>query len=145
MKFRLGKKKIIYGIILLFILIFIAFIFKLLFFGNKDVYGDRCSDRTEYKITNKKFQEIKSKFKEIEEVNDVDVYNKLCTIKVIVNLKSDVELSVIQAKAKEILSLFSEKELKYYDFALYVTSDNKDSEIYPINVSKHNSREDFVW
>ena len=47
--------------------------------------------------------------------------------------------------SQELLGDFSKKELKYYDFSLYVTSDNKDSETYPINVTRHNSKDSFAW
>lgn len=145
MKFKLSKSKIIIGLFLIIIIILLILGMKFIFIGNKNPYGDRCDDRNEFKISNKKISKIKSAFKEVDEVKSIDVYNKLCTIKIIVNLKSDVDLNIIKEKAKEVLEIFSEKELKYYDFALYVTSNNKESEVYPINVSKHNSREDFAW
>ena len=73
------------------------------------------------------------------------MYTKLCTVKIIVTLKKDVDLDTIKNYAKASLELFSEEELGYYDFSLFVSSNDKDSEVYPINVSKHNSREDFAW
>lgn len=144
MKFN-KKKIIIISIIVVFILILAIFIGKLIIGTNSNPYGDRCEERHKIAISEKKLNKVKKKFKEIEQVNDVDVYTKLCTVKIIVNLKEDVELDVIKEKAKEVLELFNEDELSLYDFALFVSSDNKESELYPINVSKHNSREDFAW
>lgn len=145
MKFKLSKGKIVIGIILLLIIILLIIGIKIIFVGNDNPYGDRCDDHNEYKISNKKISNIENIFKEIDQVKSVDVYTKLCTIKIIVNLKEDVDLDIIKEKAKNSLDVFSEKQLKYYDFALYVTSDDKKSEVYPINVSKHNSRDDFAW
>lgn len=144
MKFK-KKNLIIIGVVIAIILALFLLFYKFILADNKNPYGNRCDERVNYQISNKQLKEVKKKFKEIEQVNSVDVYTKLCTIKIIVNLKEDVELDTIKSKAKEILGLFEEDELELYDFALYVTSDNKDSEIYPINVSKHNSREDFAW
>lgn len=144
MKFK-KKNLIIIGVVIAIILALFLLFYKFILADNKNPYGYRCDERVNYQISNKQLKEVKKKFKEIEQVNSVDVYTKLCTIKIIVNLKEDVELDTIKSKAKEILGLFEEDELELYDFALYVTSDNKDSEIYPINVSKHNSREDFAW
>lgn len=146
MKSKINKKLIIIlSVIVIAIAIVLAFFASMILKGNKNPYGDRCDERFELKISNKKMKKIENKFKEIEAVNDVDVYTKLCTIKIIVNLKEDVDLEEIKTKATEILGIFSEDELDLYDFSLYVTSDNKESEVYPINVSKHNSREDFAW
>lgn len=144
MKFK-KKKIIVLSIIVIIIIILFVLLGLFISNSNKNPYGDRCDEQENYKISNKKIKSVEKKFKEIEQVNDIEVYTKLCTIKIIVNLKEDVELDLIKTKAKEVLELFSEDELKFYDFALYVTSNNKKSEIYPINVSKHNSREDFAW
>lgn len=144
MKLKNKKLIIVAAIAVAIIAILIFFAIKLSGVGQSP-YGDRCDQSSNYSIDNKTLKSVKNKYKEIEEVKSVDVYTKLCTIKIIVNLKSDVDLEVIKTKSKEVLELFTEDELGFYDFALYVTSDNKESEVYPINVSKHNSREDFAW
>lgn len=145
-KLKNKKKLIIAFVVLLLVLILLIFGIKVLFFhGSDNVYGDRCSDRDDYKISEETIDKVEEKIQEISEVNDIEIYTKLCTVKIIINLDSDVELDVIKDNAREVLSLFSEDELSYYDFALFVTSDNEESEIYPINVSKHNSRDDFAW
>lgn len=147
MKSKLKHKKgIIMIVISIVIIIFLFWVVKIIFFqGDGNKYGDRCSDHNEYKISNNTKKEVEKKLKEIEEVKKVEIYSQLCTVKIIVNLKSDVDLDTIKQYAKDVLSLFSEDELKYYDFSLFVTSDDKESETYPINVNKHNSRDDFAW
>ena len=146
MKSKNNKLKIIF--ICFSIVLFLAI---LIFFGciilgdNKNPYGDRCDEKINYAIDDKQIKKIKNKFKEVEEVKNVDVYTKLCTIKILIDLKSDVDLEIMKTKAKEIFEIFSEDEMTLYDFALYISSDNKESEVYPINVSKHSSREDFSW
>ena len=144
MKFK-NKKLIIAAVISIVIIVILIFLGIKISGVGQSPYGDRCDQKSNYEIDSKTLKSVKNKYKEIEEVKSVDVYTKLCTIKIIVNLKSDVDLEVIKTKSKEVLELFTEDELGFYDFALYVTSDNKDSEVYPINVSKHNSREDFAW
>lgn len=144
MKFKNKKIIIIAAITVAIIAILIYFGIKIFGVG-KSPYGDRCDQSINYIIDNKTIKKVKEKYKEIKEVKSVDLYTKLCTVKIIVNLKSDVDLEIIKTKSKEVLELFDEDELGFYDFALYVTSDNKKSEVYPINVSKHNSRSDFAW
>lgn len=146
MKLKLKNKRIILIAIIIAVLVFFAVVVGIYIKKqSSNPFGDRCSDRDNYEISSKKIKKIEDKFKEIEEVKGVDVSTKLCTIKIIVDLKNDVDLNIIKDKATEVLAIFSQEELNYYDFALYVTSANKDSEVYPINVSKHNSRENFAW
>ena len=138
-----NKKMVIIGSII--ILIILLFVFIKVISGNKSVYGDRCSDSDNYKISSKTIKKAKETIKTIDKVNDIDIYTKLCSVKIIINLSEDVDLETIKNMSNELLKNFSKKELKYYDFSLYVTSDNKDSEVYPVNVTRHNSKDSFAW
>ena len=144
MKKLLKSKKMI--IVLAIILITaLLIVFLKVISNNKSVYGDRCSDSVNYKLSNDTINKTKDTIKEVGKVSDVDIYTKLCTVKIIVTLEEDVELEKIKEMSNKILENFSEKELKYYDFSLYVTSENEKSETYPINVTKHNSKDAFAW
>lgn len=138
-----NKKLVIIGSII--ILIILLFVFIKVIGGNKSVYGDRCSDSDNYKISSKTIKKAKDTIKTIDKVNDIDIYTKLCSVKIIVNLSEDVDIETVKNMSNELLKNFSKKELKYYDFSLYVTSDNKDSEVYPVNVTRHNSKDSFAW
>lgn len=141
---NLKNKKIII-ILAIIILVILFLIFLKVLSGNKNVYGDRCSDRDNYKLSNDTINKAKETIKTIDNVDSIDIYTKLCTVKIIINLKEDVEIDKVKKMSEELLTNFKEKELKYYDFSLYVTSDNEDSETYPINVTKHNSKDAFSW
>lgn len=138
-----NKKLVIIGSII--ILIILLFVFIKVIGGNKSVYGDRCSDADNYKISSKTIKKAKDTIKTIDKVNDIDIYTKLCSVKIIINLSEDVDIETVKNMSNELLKNFSKKELKYYDFSLYVTSDNKDSEVYPVNVTRHNSKDSFAW
>ena len=138
-----NKKLVIIGSII--ILIVLLFVFIKIVSGNKSVYGSRCSDSDNYKISSKTIKKAKDTIKTIDKVNDIDIYTKLCSVKIIINLSEDVDIEAVKNMSNELLKNFSKKELKYYDFSLYVTSDNKDSEVYPINVTRHNSKDSFAW
>ena len=138
-----NKKLVIIGSIV--ILIILLFIFIKVLGGNKSVYGSRCSDSDNYKLSSKTVKKAKDTIKTIDKVNDIDIHTKLCTVKIIINLSEDVDIETVKNMSNELLKNFSKKELKYYDFSLYVTSDNKDSETYPINVTRHNSKDSFAW
>ena len=138
-----NKKMVIIGSII--ILIILLFVFIKVISGNKSVYGSRCSDSDNYEISSKTIRKAKETIKTIDKVNDIDIYTKLCSVKIIINLSEDVDIETVKNMSNELLKDFSKKELKYYDFSLYVTSDNKDSEVYPINVTRHNSKDSFAW
>lgn len=138
-----NKKLVIVGSIIILIILFI--ILMSVISNGKSAYGDRCSDSSNYKLSKKTVKKADSTIKSIDKVNDVDIYTKLCTVKIIVNLSDDVDIESIKNMSNELLKNFSKKELKYYDFSLYVISDNKDSEVYPINVTKHKTKDSFAW
>ena len=129
---------------IIFILILLVVFVKTIS-DNKNVYGDRCSDNKSYRLSNDTINKSKDVISEIGNVDDIDIHTKLCTVKIIITLKDDVELEKIKDMSNKLLEAFSEKELKYYDFSLYVTSKNENSETYPINVTKHNSKDTFAW
>lgn len=138
-----NKKLVIIGSIIILIILF--FIFIKIVTKNNSKSGDRCSDYKSYEISSKTVKKTKKTINSIDKVNDIQIYTKLCTVKIIINLSEDVDLEIVKNMSNELLKNFSKKELKYYDFSLYVTSDNKDSEVYPVNVTKHNSRDSFAW
>ena len=138
-----NKKMIIIAAVIILIILF--FILIKLVSKNKSVYGNRCSDRGSYKLSSNRIKKVKEVIKSVDKVNKIDINTKLCTVKIIINLSEDVKIDDIKKMSEEVIKTFSKKELKYYDFSLYVTSDNKDSETYPINVTKHNTRDNFAW
>lgn len=144
MKFIMKNKKIVVIVAIVLILILFFVLIKTLT-GNKSVYGNRCSDRDNYKLSNNTINKAKDIIKEIGNVKNIDIHTKLCTIKIIIELKDDVELDKVKTMSDKLIQSFDKKALKYYDFSLYITSDNKNSETYPMNVTKHNSKDNFAW
>lgn len=138
-----NKKVIIIGFIVILIILF--FVLVKVIGGNKSVHGDRCGDYENYELSSKTIKKAKEPFEKIDKVKKVKIYTQLCTVKIMINLKEDIDIEQIKNAATEMLNTFKKKELKYYDFSLYITSDNKDSETYPVNVTKHNSRDNFAW
>ena len=138
-----NKKLVIIGSVIVLLILF--FVLIKVIGGNKSIYGDRCSDRDSYNLSSKTIKKAKDTIKTIDKVNDIDIYTHLCSVKIIINLSEDVDIETVKNMSNELLKDFSKKELKYYDFSLYVTSDNKDSETYPINVTRHNSKDSFAW
>lgn len=140
------KKHKFISVIACLILIFLIFIVvSIINFKTGSIYGDRCKDNNEFKISNKTINEAKDEIEKLDNVKNIDIYTKLCTVKIIIKIKDDVDINSLKQVATNTLKVFSEDELNYYDFALYVISDNKTSETYPINVSRHKTEKDFAW
>lgn len=137
--------KLLTAAAIIIIILFSFVLFYMISSSNGGTYGKRCSDRDKYKISSSTIKKVKKRINEIDEVNNIDIYTKLCTVKIIINIEDDVDLNKIKDMSKDILTHFSKKELKYYDFSLYVNSDNEESKTYPINVSKHKTSDGFVW
>lgn len=133
---------VIAGLILIFLIFIVVLIIN---FKTGSIYGDRCKDNNEFKISNKTINEAKDEIEKLDNVKNIDIYTKLCTVKIIIKIKDDVDINSLKQVATNTLKVFSEDELNYYDFALYVISDNKTSETYPINVSRHKTEKDFAW
>lgn len=138
------KKSKIMLTIVVTIIILLLLLFYLLFFKSNSNNLRGCSI-TNYELTEKATSKVKNKIKEIEQVEKVDIYLNACIVKIIVNLKEDVEINVIKSKMTESLEEFDDEVLENYDLELFITSGNKESNKYPIIVSKHKSQKDFYW
>lgn len=144
MKNIMKNKKIFITFAIIVIVILFVILVKLMG-GSSSVYGDRCSDNNNYKLSNDTINKAKDTINKLDNVKKIDIHTKLCTVKIIIELNDDIDIEKVKSMSNDLLKAFKAKDLKYYDFSLYITSDNKDSKIYPINVTKHNSRDTFAW
>lgn len=140
------KKKTIKYIILTIIIILI---FVLSFFIYKNIFADgnttRYKDIENYKLTNDEKNSAKDKINELDGIKDINIYIDSKIIKIVVKLENDIDFGTIQAKANEVISSFSEKNLSYYDLEFFVSSSNEESEIYPQIGYKFKSNSEFSW
>ena len=140
---RSKQSQIMMGIVIGIVVLLLVLVYLLFFRTNSKNIG-RCST-DEININQKIVTKVESKIKEIEQVDSVKIQGNVCIVKIIVNLTSDVELDTLKSKMTESLKEFDTSILENYDIELFVTSDNKDSETYPLIVSKHKSQKDFYW
>lgn len=140
------KKKTIKYVILAIIIILI---FVLSFFIYKNIFADgnttRYKDIENYKLTNDEKNSAKDKINELEAIKNIDIYIDSKIIKIVVELENDIDFGIVQAKANEVISSFSEKNLSYYDLEFFVSSSNNESEIYPQIGYKFKSNLEFSW
>lgn len=137
------KSKIMLGIFIS-IIVLILLLGYLVFFKSNSNNSRGCST-TNYELSEKSTSKVENKIKEIEQVDSVDIYLNVCIVKIIVNLKEDVDIKIIKEKMTDSLKEFDEKVLENYDLELFITSNNEKSDRYPVVVSKHKSQKDFYW
>ena len=141
---RQDKKTKIMMIIVVSIVILLLILLYLIFFKTNSNNSGRCST-TDYKFSEKSTNKVENKIKEIDKVESVDIYLNVCIVKIIVNLKEDVDIDIIKSKMTESLKEFDSDVIDNYDLELFITSSNENSDKYPIIVSKHKSQKDFYW
>jgi len=134
------KSKIVKIVIVVVILVLILAILKNLFSSS-----DYSRTSKKYSLSNNEKNSVKAKLEEIENVDSIKIYDNVKIIKILVNLSDDTDFETIKRISNESLENFSEKNLKYYDIEIYVSSDNKESEIYPQIGYKHKLNQEFSW
>ena len=140
------KKKTVKCILLVAVVIFV-FILILSIYNNLFAGGEslRYKDINKHKLTNNEINSVKDKVNELDNIKDIDVYIDSKIIKIVIKLEEDINFEDIQNKANEVISSFSEKNIKYYDIEFFVDSLNKKSEIYPQIGYKFKTNETFSW
>lgn len=133
------------------IVLVIVLIFALGFMTYQALFASHSNSRvvdSKYKLTDDEVKAVKEKLNEIESVENIDVYIsknlKSKIIKIILNLKSDVEFDIIKEKGSEILTSFSDSNLSYFDIEFFIDSKSEDSE-YPRIGYKCKNNSEFSW
>lgn len=138
----------------LFLIMGIA-ILVLWFSGSDNVYGDRLNGIEKVTLSEKYMGDKASTIKEIDYVEKVtyDIKGKLVSF--IVTVKNDTKLDLAKNIGNVIIKEFSEEELAFYDFQLYLIDskeveepkegEEKVKKDFPAIGYKHRSSEEFVW
>ena len=143
MKNLKNNYKLIIGICILIIVgLLCFFIYKNLFYENE---SNRLEGIEKYEITQDEIKAAKDKLTEIEEVKSVDIYANYKIIKIMLELKEDVDFKTIDKLSNEAIGCFTEKNLSYYDVEIFVDSLNTESEIYPKIGYKNKKNSKFTW
>lgn len=140
------KNKLLSVLLFLLILIIILCLvaIKVLIFPSYKVskYGNRLDGIENIKLTESRVNEIKDKFEAVDGFT-IDRFRLSGKI-VNVYIKADDKISVDKVKSScmKLISGFSEDELKFYDFQVFVTGS---SEKYPMIGYKNKNSEGMDW
>lgn len=132
-------------ILLIIIVLGIALIRFLVPNYGGDLYGNRLNGISSYKIEDKKINEMKDVVGKLDGVVSIDYLLEGRLINITIKVKDEVERDIVKGYADQSISYFSDDEKKYYDIQVLITSENKQSEKYPIIGYKHKTSESLVW
>ena len=141
-QFLKKNKKLVTMIgVAILILICIILIYKI-FFGSSS--SDRYEGINSHKLEKTEIADIKKTVNDLDNVKNVKVYIKSKIIRILVNLKSDVDFDVVKDVANKTIGNIEKENLKFYDVEFFVSTES-DSKVYPKIGYKHKSSDKFVW
>ncbi len=134
------------GICLIIIIGLLIMLISMFVGGASSKYGHRLdgikevtiTDDTKDKITNYESDKISS--------TKVRIQGKIINIEI--NVKNSTSLDDAKAIAKDMLSIFSEDEIKFYDiqyFLIQEKAEGSEEEGYKITGTKHPNKEEIGW
>lgn len=111
---------------------------------SKDLYGNRLENIEKNKISDDNVSLIEEQLLATGKVKSVsyDLKGKLINYILVVN--DDVDKVTSQSLTAKILEGFEQNIKEYYDFQVFITTE-QESEIYPIIGYKHFNSSNFVW
>lgn len=140
------NNKLLSVLILLFILIFILglILIKILIFPNysQSKYGNRLDGIENVKLDDSRFNEVKEKFESVEgfNINSIRVSGKI--VDIMISVSGDISVHKAKSYSSKFISGFSDEELKFYDFQVFVDGE-KDG--FPIIGYKNKNSEGLIW
>jgi len=135
-------KYIIAIIILVVISVLILFIYNNMF---KENISNRLEGIENYNITKTEKNDIKAKFKELEQVESIKISVNSKIIKIFLTLKEEVSFDIIKDYSNQAVQKISEKNLSFYDVEIFIECENEESEVYPKIGYKHKTKLEFTW
>lgn len=142
----LKKHKLLVLFLILLVIVIIFAIKVFLIFSDNDetaIYGERLNGADSVEIDIKKSNDlVKSKADDISK--EVSVRKQGRIINIIVTLKDETTRDTAKDISNKLLEEFSEKEIAYYDFQIFLKKTNDDAQ-FPIIGYKHHTKDDIKW
>ena len=129
--------------ILILIFIFGLVIIKMFIFPSYGVskYGDRLEGIENVKLNDSRFNDIKDGFDSKSGFN-IDKFRLSGRIVNIYINAGDIKKDEVKSEALRLVNSFSEEEIKFYDFQVFVTGEGEE---YPIIGYKNKNSEGLHW
>lgn len=130
-------------LIILVIILCIVAVKVLIFPSYKtDKYGDRLDNIESVKLDDSRFNDIKNNFEAVSgfEINNIKLTGKI--VNIFISVDSEITVDSIKENADKFIKCFSESEIAYYDFQVFVTGEG---DKYPMLGYKHKNSEGLFW
>lgn len=111
---------------------------------SKNLYGNRLDGIENYQIKEETVSAIKEELIKTEKVKNVSYDLKGKLINFVITIKEDTDKVTAESLTNKILSGFEEEIKKFYDFQVFIRTE-EESEIFPIIGYKHVTSVNFVW
>ena len=146
-KKKVNKLLVLFAIFCIVLLVFIIKVVMIFTESDEEaIYGGRLDgiEKVELKESDKEKQ-IKEKLG--DHVSSVKVRVQGRIVNISLSLTKDVIRDWVKDDCKNVLTLFSDEEKKYYDFQFFVekTVEAGDKNQFPIIGYKHHSSEEIKW
>lgn len=130
-------------LIILVIILCIVAVKVLIFPSYKtDKYGNRLNNIESVKVDDSRFNEVKNSFEDVSGFNIKNIKLTGKIINIFVSVDSEINSETIKASADNFVKCFSEDELSYYDFQVFVTGEG---DKYPMLGYKNKNSEGLFW
>lgn len=118
--------------------------FKVFFPDTKSaIYGDRLDNKV--KVDKKAYDNVKSKISEQEFVKKVNVNERGRIINIEVVVEDSTSMDAAKGLSNLILEHFTEIQIGYYDFQLFISKESKSENNFPIIAYKQHNSSGFSW
>lgn len=111
--------------------------------GKTAIYGDRLDGKIN--VDKSVYDAVKVKISEQEFVKEVKVEEKGRIINIIVQVIDSTSIDAAKDISKLFLDEFSESQISYYDFQIFVTKESEAENNFPIIGYKHHNNSKFSW
>ena len=106
-------------------------------------YGDRLDNKV--KVEDKVYEAVKAKISEQEFVKEAKVRENGRTIEIVVTVQDSTSKDSAKSIAGLILEHFSEIQIGYYDFQLFIKKESTSENDFPIIAYKQHNSSEFSW
>lgn len=145
MKWVKKNKFTVIAIIIFVILAILGYKAKELFFPNQRtaIYGDRLDGKVV--VEEKTYEEMKQKISENAKVKSATVRENGRQINIVVTVNEDTSKTDAKKIVDNILEPFTESQIGYYDFQIFIKKDSEEENDFPIIGYKQHNSSNFVW
>ena len=145
MKWIKKNKMMLIAIVVFSIIAIIGYKAIKVFFPSTDaaIYGDRLDNKID--LDKSLLDGIKVRMAEQEFVKDVEVRESGRIINIVVTVMDSTAKDAARGLSKLVLEGFSDSQIGYYDFQLYVNKEDRKENDFPMIAYKQHNSVGFVW